>query len=65
MTFTGNFVIKKGEHLTAIEVKSGRVKNVGGSLVFKKLNPNALSLIVGTANCPLEDFLLGNAALFL
>jgi predicted AAA+ superfamily ATPase len=60
-----DFVIKKGESLTAIEVKSGRVKNVGGSLVFKKLYPNALSLIVGSANAPLPDFLLGNVPLFL
>ena len=29
-----DFVIKRGGQLTAIEVKSGRVKNVGGSLVF-------------------------------
>ncbi|MDR0570569.1 MAG: DUF4143 domain-containing protein [Clostridiales Family XIII bacterium] len=60
-----DFVVKKGESLTAIEVKSGRVKNVGGSLAFKKLYPNALSLIVGGANAPLEDFLLGKAPLFL
>jgi predicted AAA+ superfamily ATPase len=60
-----DFVIKKGERLTAIEVKNGRVKNVGGSLVFKKLYPQALSLIVGSANAGLEDFLLGRVPLFL
>jgi len=60
-----DFVIKKGSQLTAIEVKSGRVKNVGGSLVFKKLYPEALSLIVGSANLGLEDFLLGKKPLFL
>jgi predicted AAA+ superfamily ATPase len=60
-----DFVIKKGERLTAIEVKSGRVKNIGGSLVFKRLYPHALSLIVGSANAPLENFLLGNVPLFL
>jgi len=60
-----DFVIKKGNQLTAIEVKSGRVKNVGGSLVFKKLYPEALSLIVGSANLGLEDFLLGKKPLFL
>ncbi|MCL2152182.1 MAG: ATP-binding protein [Oscillospiraceae bacterium] len=60
-----DFIIKKGSHLTAIEVKSGRVKNVGGSLVFKKLYPEALSLIVGSANLSLEDFLLGRKPLFI
>jgi predicted AAA+ superfamily ATPase len=60
-----DFVIKKGALLTAIEVKSGRVKNVGGSLVFKKRYPEALSLIVGSTNTPLEGFLLGNKPLFL
>jgi predicted AAA+ superfamily ATPase len=60
-----DFVIKKGERLTAIEVKSGRVKNVGGSFVFKQRYPQALSLIVGSSNTTLEDFLLGNVPLFL
>ncbi|MDR0325653.1 MAG: ATP-binding protein [Oscillospiraceae bacterium] len=60
-----DFIIKKGGQLTAIEVKSGRVKNIGGSLVFKKHYPEALSLIIGSANLGLEDFLLGNKPLFL
>ena len=60
-----DFVIKKGSRLTAIEVKSGRVKNVGGSLVFKKHYPEALSLVVGSVNCGLEDFLMGKKELFL
>ena len=60
-----DFVIKKGAQLTAIEVKSGRIKNVGGSLEFKRLYPEALSLIVGSANLSLEDFLLGKKALFI
>ena len=60
-----DFVIKKGSRLTAIEVKSGRVKNTGGSLVFKQLYPDALSLIIGSANLSLEDFLLGKKPIFL
>jgi predicted AAA+ superfamily ATPase len=60
-----DFVLKKGSQLTAIEVKSGRVKNVGGGLVFKRFYPEALSLIIGSANLGLEDFMLGNKPLFL
>jgi predicted AAA+ superfamily ATPase len=60
-----DFVIKKGSRLTAIEVKSGRVKGVGGSLVFKRLYPEALSLIIGSANCGLEDFLSGKKPIFI
>ncbi|HOU10110.1 MAG TPA: ATP-binding protein [Clostridiales bacterium] len=59
------FVIKKGNSLTALEVKSGRVKNAGGSLQFKKLYPETLSLVIGSANLGLEDFLLGKKPLFL
>ena len=60
-----DFVIKKGSQITALEVKSGRVKNTGGSLVFKQQYPEALSLIIGSANFGLEDLLLGKKPLFL
>ena len=60
-----DFVIEKGNQLTAIEVKSGRVKNVGGSLIFKQQYPKALSLVVGSSNLGLEDFRLGKKPLFL
>jgi len=60
-----DFIIQQGSQLAAIEVKSGRVKRVGGSLEFKKLYPKALSLVVGSANCGLEDFLLGKKELFI
>lgn len=60
-----DFVIKKGNQLTAIEVKSGRVKSLGGSLLFKKLYPEALSIIIGSTNYGLEDFLLGKKQIFL
>ena len=60
-----DFVIKKGSQLTALEVKSGRAKNAGGSLVFKALYPEALSLIIGSTNYGLEDFLLGKKQLFM
>ncbi len=60
-----DFVIQKGSLLTAIEVKSGRIKNIGGSLEFKKRYPQAFSLIVGSSNFGLEDFLSGRVPLFL
>jgi predicted AAA+ superfamily ATPase len=59
-----DFVIQKGQKITAIEVKSGRLKKNGGTLEFKKLYPQALSLTVGSANLNLEDFLLGKFDLF-
>jgi len=59
-----DFVIRKGNALTAIEVKSGRIKGVGGGLEFMKRNPEALVHIVGSPHLPLEDFLLGRVRLF-
>jgi hypothetical protein len=59
-----DFILQKGNSLTAIEVKSGRIKAIGGSLIFKKLYPNALSLIIGGTDISLEDFLLGKIDLF-
>jgi predicted AAA+ superfamily ATPase len=60
-----DFIVKKGSQLTAIEVKSGSIKGAGGGLVFKRLYPEALSLVIGSANCGLEDFLLGKKPIFL
>lgn len=43
-----DFVIQKGSKLTVIEVKSGRINNIGGSLAFKERYPHAFSLIIGS-----------------
>jgi predicted AAA+ superfamily ATPase len=61
-----DFVIEsgKGASLTAVEVKSGRVKHTGGGMDFLKRYPNAFSLTVGSGDCRLEDFLEGKVALF-
>jgi predicted AAA+ superfamily ATPase len=59
-----DFVIQKGACVTAIEVKSGRVKSLGGSLEFKKRHPDALALIVGGPSIGVEEFLLGEQPLF-
>ncbi|MCL2144831.1 MAG: ATP-binding protein [Endomicrobia bacterium] len=59
-----DFILHKGSSLTAIEVKSGRIKGIEGSLAFKKLYPKALSLIIGAPDISLENFLLGKIDLF-
>jgi len=60
-----DFVIEKGLNvLTAIEVKSGILKNVGGSMEFKKIHPHAYCLTVGSHDCSIEDFLSGKILLF-
>lgn len=59
-----DFVIEKGERLTAIEVKSGRIKNLNGHYEFLRRYPDAMSLIVGTPEASLEAFLLGEVPLF-
>jgi predicted AAA+ superfamily ATPase len=63
-----DFVIESGNSggrtsaLTAIEVKSGRVKHTGGSMEFLRRYPNALSLIIESRD--LENFLTGKIPLF-
>jgi hypothetical protein len=45
-------------------VKSGRVRNTGGTIEFMRKYPGALSYVVGSANTGLEDFLSGKFELF-
>ncbi|MCL2525662.1 MAG: AAA family ATPase [Coriobacteriia bacterium] len=59
-----DFVLKKGNQLTCIEVKSGRVKSLDGVAAFKKRYPEANSLVIGGSSRSLEDFLLGKYPLF-
>ena len=53
-----DFVLKKGECLTAIEVKSGHADNIDGYLTFrKKFGKDIInSFVVGPEGLPLEDF---------
>jgi uncharacterized protein len=53
-----DFVLKRGEEITAIEVKSGRVSK-SGMTDFLRLFPQAKPLIVGDINTSVEDFLRG------
>lgn len=59
-----DFVLQSGQTLCAIEVKSGRVKSLTGLDAFHTRFKPARSIIVGSNNCPLEDFLLGKISLF-
>ncbi|MCL2784954.1 MAG: ATP-binding protein [Propionibacteriaceae bacterium] len=59
-----DFVLQRGASITALEVKSGRHKGFGGSQVFMDRHPEALSYVVGTPTCSLEDFLSGRVTLF-
>ena len=59
-----DFVIADKEAVTAIEVKSGRVKSTKGMTRFLVENPDAHSIVVGLAGCSIEKFLLGEVELF-
>ncbi len=59
-----DFVLTQGDAVTAIEVKSGRVKSLKGMAAFINEVPRAKSLVVGSNACPLERFLAGELALF-
>ena len=53
-----DYVLKKGESLIAVEVKSGHADNIDGYLAFRnKYGKNIVnSFIVGPEGLPLEDF---------
>lgn len=51
-----DFVIADKSAVTAIEVKSGRVKSTSGMTKFLVENPNAHSIVVGSADCSIEAF---------
>lgn len=59
-----DFVIASEDSVTAIEVKSGRVKPTSGMVRFILEYPHAHSIVVGAPECPLESFLLGEVELF-
>ena len=59
-----DFVIAAEDALTAIEVKSGRVKPTTGLARFIVENPQAHAIVVGSPACSLESFLLGEKDLW-
>lgn len=60
-----DFVLQKGDLITAIEVKSGRIQSLRGMQAFLEAYPTAHRIVVGGPEISLEDFLLGNVELFL
>jgi predicted AAA+ superfamily ATPase len=59
-----DFVIRKGQMLTAIEVKGGKPRKTQGVRRFIDGRQDAHLIIVGSKQASLEDFLAGRIALF-
>jgi predicted AAA+ superfamily ATPase len=60
-----DFVISEGQARTAIEVKSGRIRKLGGLDAFNGEYPATHSMVIGSFEAPLESFLLGQVPLFV
>jgi predicted AAA+ superfamily ATPase len=52
-----DFVVSRGTHTWALEVKSGRAGKAGGLAAFRKRYPRAKTWLVGEGGVPLQDFL--------
>ncbi len=59
-----DFVAASGSEVTAIEVKSGRVKSLRGMTAFVNVEPSAGALAVGSPECPVDRFLRGEIPIF-
>jgi uncharacterized protein len=58
-----DFVLRRGEDLTAIEVKSSKRRDaLPGLAAFRNRYPNARPLLVGADGVPLDEFLLSPVA---
>ncbi len=60
-----DYVLRKGNKLAAIEVKSGAVDNISGMKEFLSKYPRAKSYLIGGPGMPYEDFFTKSAADFL
>jgi len=60
-----DFVIKKGEKLTGIEVKSGQKKSNRGMGAFKNKFPEAKTILVGISGIPWQEFLENEPEVYL
>lgn len=59
-----DFVISSGPNRTALEIKGGRIRQLGGLDAFCAQYPGTHSLVVGSYETPVEDFLNGDVPLF-
>ncbi|RNL40248.1 ATPase [Slackia equolifaciens] len=59
-----DYVIADKDAVTAIEVRSGRVKPTNGMTRFLVENPHAHPIIIGSTGCGIEEFLRGEIELF-
>lgn len=59
-----DFVVSSGQRRTAIEVKSGRIRRLDGLDAFCAEYPGTATMVVGSYETPLEDFLSGKVPLF-
>ncbi len=55
-----DFVVRAGDALWAIEVKSGRPDKLAGLHAFRRQFPAARALVVGSGGMPLEEFFLAD-----
>ena len=60
-----DFVIARGRHVLALEVKTGRRSRSTGMEVFRKRHPGVRTLAVGTGGVPLEQFFESNPEVWL
>ncbi len=52
-----DYVVRAGDRVWALEVKSGAPRGASGLAAFHKVVPHATPLIVGTGGVPLDEFL--------
>lgn len=55
-----DFVVRSGDRLWAIEVKSGRPRATAGLTVFRRLHPTARPVVVGAGGVSLAEFFLSS-----
>lgn len=57
-----DYVLRRGDHLAAIEVKSGLVDDISGMREFLKKHPQAKSYLIGGPGMPFKSFFELSAA---
>lgn len=60
-----DYVLRKGDRLSALEVKSAEATNISGMKEFKAKYPRAKTYLIGGQGLPLKEFFLHTASDFL